>query len=377
MQSNNNGTTYDKKRICFFLSNIEVPYEGVARSFLNWAKQFPKHNYDVFFILLNCGTPLKRFVEKLNEYDNSISSKSVSNFSQLLESVKLTRPDIIITDDDIPRLRYATKIKEKINVRTCIYIQVLFATHSIYDIYSLKNLHVKERILFQIIRYIPFNLLKVPYKKFLRRHDIIVSDSYTTATLLQTLYGIESDDVIYSPVDTTVFRSHNSKKLNQVLVYLGSHAGDTDEDIVREVCNKLDQKGFQILALGNKKLMNKLRSEFKISSFSNISDEELARVYSQCKLTVCPQKWELFGYTAAESISCCTPAIAFNCTGVSEIMRDTKLGIVVNNKKELLLKLRNLESNEIDQYSAKPLLPDLCNIEYTCARLANVIKNAL
>jgi glycosyltransferase involved in cell wall biosynthesis len=376
MQSNKNSTS-DKKRVCFFLSDIDVPYEGVARSFLNWAKQFPKYNYDVFFILLNCGTPLKRFVEKLNDYDNSISSKSVSNFGQLLESVQVTRPDIIITDDYLPRLRYATKIKDKINVQTCIYIQVLFAIHSISDIFSLNNLHVKERILFQTIQYIPFNFLKVPYKKFLRRHDIIVSDSYTTATLLQTLYGIESDDVIYSPVDTTVFRPYNSKKLNQVLIYLGSHAGDTDEDIVREVCNKLDQKGFQILAMGNRKLMNKLKSEFRISSFSNISDEELAKIYSQCKLTVCPQKWEPFGYTPAESISCRTPVIAFNCTGVSEIMRHTKLGILVNNKKELLLKLDNLDSNKIDEYSAKPPFPYLCNTEYTCERLANVIKNAL
>src|SRR5215213_10922261 len=143
MQSNKNSTN-DKKRICFFLSNVDVPYEGVARPFLNWAKQFPKHNYDVIFVLMNCGTPLKRFIEKLNEDHNNISLKSISNFSQLLESVKVTRPDIIITDDYFPRLRYATKIKDKINVKTCIYVQLLFAIHSISEIFSLNSLHAKE-----------------------------------------------------------------------------------------------------------------------------------------------------------------------------------------------------------------------------------------
>jgi glycosyltransferase involved in cell wall biosynthesis len=375
---NNKNTTKDKKRICFFLSDVDVPYEGVARPFVNWAKQIPKYNYDVFFVLLNCGTPLKRLTEELNDYDNRISSKSVSNFSQLLECVRITRPDVIITDDKFSRLRYITKIKDKINIQTCIYIQVLFSIHSISDIFTPNSLHAKRRIVYKIIRSIPFNFLKNPYKKLLQRQDIIISNSYDTARLLETLYGIESNEVIYPAVDTTVFRPHNLKKLDQVLIYLGSHYGDTDETFVREICTKLDQKGFEILAIGNKELMNKLRSEFKIRSFFNISDNELARIYSQCKLTVCPQKWELFGYPAAESISCRTPVVAFiNCTSLLEIMRYTKLGIMVNNKKEYLLKLCHLNLNKIDQYSDKPLLPYVCNAEYTGAKLVNAIEEVI
>jgi hypothetical protein len=53
---------------------------------------------------------------------------------------------------------------------------------------------------------------------------------------------------------------------------------------------------------GNKQLQEKLKNEFDIDRAFNISDQALAKIFSQCKLNICPQKWEMFGYVSVSLI---------------------------------------------------------------------------
>lgn len=61
--------------------------------------------------------------------------------------------------------------------------------------------------------------------------------------------------------------------------------------------------------MGNKVLGQKLSKKYRLHYISGVSDKKLAKVYSECKLVICPQKWETFGYVVAGSIACGTPNI--------------------------------------------------------------------
>ncbi|MGC9203086.1 MAG: glycosyltransferase, partial [Thermoproteota archaeon] len=236
-------------------------------------------------------------------------------------------------------------VKDKIKIKTMVYVQILFAMHSIMDVFYTNFLPLKEKLLFRAIRFAPFSLLKRQYKKFLGKQDIIVANSRITATLLHILYGVEPDGIVYPPLDMDIFRLRNMRKKNQVLLYLGSHAGDTDENFVIEICKFLKAKDFKILAMGNAVLKEKLRREFEIYSVSGVSDEELSKIYSQSKLTICPQKWETYGYVPVESMACGTPVLTFMCMGPGETVLNGKSGWLAENKQEFLEMLNIILDN--------------------------------
>ena len=78
---------------------------------------------------------------------------------------------------------------------------------------------------------------------------------------------------------------------------------------------------------------------------SNLTDTDLAKMYSRSKLTICPQKWEQFGLVTVESISCGTPVLAFNCMGFQETITKNS-GWLANNEVEFLQMLNDALKKE-------------------------------
>lgn len=356
------------KKICFLISNADTPYEGVVRPFINWTIELHLEGYEIYFILLNCSKKLKEFVEK---YVYGVNIKSVRNFDEMLKYISDSEPIVIITDDYYPRLRLINKLKKKNPIRTCVYVQVLHGMHSIVDTFNLNYTSFKLKILYLGLRLIPFNSLKRPYKKLLLSQDIIIANSQITATFLHTLYGIEPDEVIYPPVNTKVFKICAEEK-NQVLLYLGSHTDEVDENFIRKICEILRKKRFNILVFGNVKLSEQMKNDFDIQHRLNVCDEELARIYSESKFTICPQKWEMFGYVVAESISCGTPVLAFNLMGFTETIVQSKCGYLVNNKEEFLKKVESLVLEASKCYCNT----HIWNIEKSTMKLKDIIETS-
>jgi len=359
------------RKICFFLSNITTPYEGIAKVFINWGAKLSEYKNEIHFVLLNCSGTIRQMIEKKNA---NVVITEIKKAKELLKYFQDLSPEIVIIDDDLQRLRLISKIRGKLKIKTCVYSQILFGAHSIVDVFDLSHLFVKDRIIYQMLRIIPFNLLKLTYKRLLLRQDLILANSKTTATFLHVLYGIEPDEIIYPGLDTTEFRHYKNKiteQTNKILIYLGSHAGDTNEDLVRKICRVLENRKLKILVFGNDQLQEKLKSEFSIDGILNVSDHSLAKIYSECKLTICPQKWEMFGYVVAESISCGTPVLAFNLMGPSEIITQTKMGMLANNEKEFLKKLNDFNFGDIKENKDKEFYS--WELDYSVIKLREII----
>jgi glycosyltransferase involved in cell wall biosynthesis len=329
-------------RIGILLAHEKSPYEGRVRPFINWVKKLSEC-HEVYLFLYKCGKQLVEVVEKIEK----VQVENLNTFNELIESLNKNNLDILLSDDYFSRLRLLTKLKGRTKIKTAVYIQILFATHSILDVFNINLLTLRERLLFEAMKYIPFNLIKKEYKKLLREQDIIIANSKITANLLHILYGIEPTGIVYPPVDTNIFRPKAKRKKKQVVVYLGSNAGDTSEDFILEICKILRDKGFKILTMGNEIIKQRLRQKIEISPLPKVSDEMLAKIYSESLLTVCPQKFETFGYVPAESMACGTPVLAFNCMGPSEIILNGKTGFLVQNKTEFLETLSSILEREI------------------------------
>ncbi|MEM4004111.1 MAG: glycosyltransferase [Desulfurococcaceae archaeon] len=329
-------------RIGLLIAHEESPYAGTVRPFINWAKKLRREGYDTYVYLLNCGENIQRYFKNLGE----INYFSVESLDKLLMLIKRSKVDVVLSDDLYVRLRYLNKIKTNLDVRTGVYVQILFGVHSIADVFDIRYLDSTEQLIYRFSRFLPFSLLKNQYVRLLRRQDIIIVNSFTTATFLQILYGLDNDGVVYPPVDTTIFKPYSNKTKNSILVYLGSRAGDTNLSLAYKIFRVLKNKNFKIFTLGNKKLSSVFVEKFGSSHLHDISDQELAKVYSMVSFTICPQKWETFGYVAAESIACGTPVIAFNIMGLGEIVREYGYGIPVNNERHLIEVLLDIDKYE-------------------------------
>jgi glycosyltransferase involved in cell wall biosynthesis len=318
-------------RIGILLAYEESPYEGMVRPFINWARKLSER-HEIYLFLYKCGKQLVEVAEKIDK----VQVENLKTFDELIRSLCGKNLDVLLSDDYFSRLRLLTKIKSKTKIKTVVYIQILFATHSILDVFNTNLLPLREKLLFEVIKYIPFNLIKKEYKKLLKQHDFIIANSKITTTLLHILYGIEPTGIVYPPVDTNIFRPKTKNKKKQVVLYLGSNAGDTSEDFILEICRILRNKGFKILTIGNETIKQRLRKKIKISPSSKVSDETLAKIYSESILTICPQEFETFGYVPVESMACGTPVLAFSYMAQNETILNGKTGFLVQNKKEFL-----------------------------------------
>jgi len=318
-------------RLGFIIAYEESPYAGVVRPFINWAKELRRWNIKADLLLYKVGERIINHVKFLGLGFEIIDD---------LREIKGSSYDYIIIDDYIRRLKLT--IKTIPSNKLFVYAQVLHGIHAISTIF--KPLNIRERILFSVARYLPFTLVRRRYSELMRKTHGVIANSNITLTMLHILYGIEPLGVVYPPVDSETFRPHNVRKKDQILLYLGSNAGgDTDVRLVKKIFKVLKDKRYKILVFGNKLLQEIIQREFKVEPIHEVNDAELANIYSESILTICPQKWETFGYVIAESIASGTPVIAFNTMGSAEIARLTKLVLLANNENEFLKIISRLE----------------------------------
>lgn len=322
--------------VAFVLAYESSPYAGVVRPFINWAKELKRMGFEVEILLYKTGISVAERLDKLG-----IRYSAIDSFEKLRRSLQRESYTYVIIDDYIKRLNLvAETVPHK---KLFVYAQVLFGIHAVLPSTDHSTLPIRHRIIFDLTKAVPFAVLRRIYAKKLFGARVI-ANSNTTEMLLYTLYGIMSRGIVYPPVDTEVFKWSGTSKRSQVILYLGSNAGDTNTKLVEKVCRILNKKRFDVILFGNKRLMAKLRGKCRADYVTGISDEELAKLYSESAVTIAPQIWEMFGYVVAESILCGTPVIAFNIMGPKEIVNISRFGFLANNVEEFIEIIDNIEN---------------------------------
>lgn len=316
--------------ITFIVTDQQKLHEGVVRPFVNFAKAL-EGKYQFSFLLLNCS---QQFSEHLRKHGFQVVV--CKNKKNMIQQTARINPEFVFTDDDLKRLKLVQEIKTATKVKTISYVQILYGSHSIADCFDQTSLTFKQKLVFSPLKYVPFSFFRSKYSKLVKSFDLVIANSKITATFLHSLYNVEVSGIVYPSIDTDVFQP-SGEKSKEITVYLGSHLGDARADFVKKIVGSVVENGYFANLFGNAKMASEIISEGNKSIFyhSNLSDIELAKMYSRSKLTICPQKWEQFGLVPVESLSCGTPVLAFNCMGFQETI-DKTTGWLANNQADFL-----------------------------------------
>lgn len=327
--------------ITFFLEpSGHPPSAGAIRPFVIWARELSGSGVRAELVLLRAD---EEFCGSLDA--SKVPFRNFSDIQSAASHIASAEPQIVISDDSPEHLRHTAELKRRTGVRTGTYVQILFGTHALCSCYELKNAPIMAKAQNAIMKMIPFAAYRNVYRMMAgRKGETLICNSQFSSSMLQMLYGLEPDGIAYPPVDGGVFCPKEPVKKNQALVYLGSYGWDTDRAFAEKACGALSDSGVEVVAFGNPEVARNLRNRMGIRCAGRLDDAALAGLYSESILTVCLQKWETFGYVAAESISCGTPVLAHDCMGYSEIARNTGMGLLASNRGEMLGILGDVES---------------------------------
>ena len=151
-------------------------------------------------------------------------------------------------------------------------------------------------------------------------------------------------NTIPNPIDTSIFKPFPQKiarKLfnlptNKNIILFGSMDGTNNIN-----------KGWDLLSKALKNISNEIPDSIAVifGQYSGNHEKDinlpviyagkltdshsLAILYSSADITVVPSRIESFSQIASESISCGTPVIAFNCSGIKEVIANNQTGYLV------------------------------------------------
>lgn len=354
------------------------PYSGPLRPFINWGEGLLKMSpsSDVSLILYKSDPKIiESLPPKLSE-----RTMLINNAKKLLRIIRDLKPEIIISDDDFHRLKLLERLKEFVSSKTIIYVQFLYGIHTISDIFHYDLVPLKKRVLYKASRITPYKIVVSRYVKMLKKQNVFIANSNTSKNFFYWLYNIRVSDIIYPSINTNVFKPYKrNADFSEVLVYLGSSGGDLDLDFVHRIIKTVIKRGFKVNLLGNERTAKIIVKNFdkkEVEYHSDLSDVELAKLYSRASVTVCPQTWELFGYTAVESMACGTPVLAFNYFGHSETIIDGKTGFLANTEDSFIKKLELTLNGyvEFDHRYIREYATERFSTERSTKKLMELIK---
>lgn len=169
-----------------------------------------------------------------------------------------------------------------------------------------------------IRRLIPFLLTKMRLWDRLSadRVDLFIANSENVRRRIKKFYKRESL-VIHPPIDTSKFylsRPDNFFLTGGRLVYYKRF------DLTVRAFNKLGIK-LKIFGVGPEFANLRKLAKFNIEFLGSLSDESLARLYSECQAFIHPQE-EDFGITPIEAMASGRPVIAYAAGGALETVVD-------------------------------------------------------
>ncbi len=200
-----------------------------------------------------------------------------------------------------------------------------------------------------------------------QRPDKIISISKTVADRCLKYYKRQSK-VIYPPFHKQYWCGIKSKiqqqkiQIKSELIGLNNYYLTVSRlepykkiDLAVKTFNQLNQP---LIVVGTGSQENKLKQIAKsnITFLKEISDAELAWLYSHAKALIMPQE-EDFGYVAVEAGFFNLPIVAFKKGGATEIVIDGKTGIFFDEQTEESL-IRALETFQGKSYNFKQEITD-------------------
>uniref|UniRef100_B8HV80 Glycosyl transferase group 1 n=1 Tax=Cyanothece sp. (strain PCC 7425 / ATCC 29141) TaxID=395961 RepID=B8HV80_CYAP4 len=147
----------------------------------------------------------------------------------------------------------------------------------------------------------------------------------------------------YKPQNRHFAREALNLPQDKHLVLFGAIGGTGDRrkgfHLLKHALQRLSQSGWQdqieLVIFGTAQPEQAIDLGFKTHYMNRLNDDiSLALVYSAADVMVVPSVQESFGQTASEAISCGTPVVAFNATGLKDVVDHQQTGYLATPFEE-------------------------------------------
>lgn len=180
----------------------------------------------------------------------------------------------------------------------------------------------------------------------------LITPSNWLAKCVETssLFGDRQVVVIPNGLDTQKFKPINRQFAREILnlppdkqlLLFGAMQGTGDRwkgfSLLQAAMQELTKSGLrdeiELVVFGASASSKQSDLGFKVHYLGRLNDDlTLAMVYSAVDAMVVPSLYESFGQTASESLACGTPVVAFNATGIKDIVDQMENGYLAEPYK--------------------------------------------
>ncbi|WP_036477631.1 glycosyltransferase family 4 protein [Myxosarcina sp. GI1] len=139
----------------------------------------------------------------------------------------------------------------------------------------------------------------------------------------------------YQPIDKSIARTILHLPLDKKLVLFSAVTGTSDlrkgfpllEAALQSLSQSVWQDKIELVVVGSANINHFSNLGFKVHCLGQFYDDlSLAVAYSAVDVTVIPSTQEAFGQIASESLACGSPVVAFNTTGILDIVKHQQDG---------------------------------------------------
>ncbi len=143
----------------------------------------------------------------------------------------------------------------------------------------------------------------------------------------------------YKPTDRQVARKILNFTQDKQLILFGSMYKTSDKRkgfhllqlALQKLANSEWREKIELVVFGSSQPENQVDLGFKSHYLGRLHDDvTLALVYSAADVMIVPSTQEAFGQTASESLACGTPVVAFNTTGLKDIVDHQQNGYLAS-----------------------------------------------
>jgi glycosyltransferase involved in cell wall biosynthesis len=168
-----------------------------------------------------------------------------------------------------------------------------------------------KKLIFKMV----IQTLQLLDKKYAERTDFFLAMTQETKQRIKSVYNPKNEVEVINPPVNNLSSYHISTKSKEYYLIVSRLEFYKKVDLAINVFNKLNTR-LIVVGKGSKEVeLKKIANPSKIIFKKNISNGDLADLYSNCKAFIFPQ-YEDYGLTALEANAAGRPVIAFNRGGI-------------------------------------------------------------
>lgn len=140
------------------------------------------------------------------------------------------------------------------------------------------------------------------------------------------------DTTVYKPIDKNMAKEFFNFPKNKKIIGFGAMGGGDDPnkgfDLLKEALEKLSDKcDYHCVIFGQSKPINAHNISIDTEYVGRLYDDySMSLFYNAIDVMVVPSRQESFGQTASEAQSCGVPVVAFNSTGLTDVIQHKVTG---------------------------------------------------